>query len=65
MIIMIITSIIIIYDSNIDWSGYIGKSYRRSIPTIPWNGSHNSLTCHKTELNIVITNTWFVIVRDT
>ena len=64
MIIMIITSIII-YDSNIDWSGYIGKSYRRSIPTILWNGSHNSLTCHKTQLNIVTTNTWFVIVRDT
>ena len=65
MIIMIITSIIIIYDSNIDWSGYIGKGYRRSFPTIPWNGSHNSLTYHKTQLNILITNTWFVIVRDT
>ena len=31
-----------------NWSGYIGKSYRRSIPTISWNGSHNSPTCHKT-----------------
>ena len=61
MYIIIVINIIIIMMVN-NWSGYIGKSYRRSIPTISRNGSHNSPTCHKIGFIIITIIIIFIVV---